>query len=174
MRADRLDVLDMKISYRHRLPADPATAWAELQSAAYSEAVAKEGGADVQLLEESEKDGARVRRLRVTGKRPLPGFAQAALGMERLSYVQQETSVPGAHKLRWKVVPDKLADRVLAEGTYELLPDADGSVRAIEGTIDVRIPLVGGRIEKALAEELQKSYDRTALFAQRWLMEKTR
>jgi hypothetical protein len=163
----------MKIAYRHRLPADPATAWAELQSTAYGEAVAKEGGADVQVLEESEKDGARMRRLRVTGKRPLPGFAQAALGTERLTYVQIETSVPGAFKLRWKVVPDTLADRVVAEGTYELLPDGNGSVRAIDGTIEVRVPLVGGRIEKALAEELQKSYDRTALFAQRWLTEKT-
>jgi hypothetical protein len=163
----------MKIAYRHRLPADPATAWAELQSAAYGEAVAKEGGADVALLEETEQNGARVRRLRVTGKRPLPAFAQAALGTERLSYVQVETSVPGAFKLRWKVVPDTMADRVVAEGTYELLPDKDGSVRAIDGTIEVRVPLVGGRIERALAEELQKSYDRTALFAQRWLTEKT-
>jgi hypothetical protein len=163
----------MKIAYRHRLPADPATAWAELQSAAYSEAVAKEGGADVQVIEESEKSGARVRRIRVTGRRPLPGFAQKALGTERLSYVQEETSIPGAYKLRWKVVPDALPDRVVAEGTYELLSDGDGSIRAIDGTIDVRIPLVGGRIEKALAEELQKSYDRTALFAQRWLTEKT-
>lgn len=163
----------MKIAYRHNLPADPTTAWAELQSTAYGEAVAKEGGADVEVLEDSEKNGARVRRLRVTGKRPLPGFAQKALGAERLSYVQVETSVPGACKLHWKVVPDALPNRVVAEGTYELLPDGDGSVRAIEGTIDVRIPLVGGRIEKALAEELQKSYDRTALFAQRWLTEKT-
>ena len=163
----------MKIAFRHRLPSDPATAWAELQSAPYSEAVAQEGGADVEVLEVSERNGARVRRIRVTGRRPLPGFAQAALGAERLSYVQEETSIPGAFKLRWKVVPDAIPERVLAEGTYELLPDGDGSVRAIDGTIDVRIPLVGGRIEKALAEELQKSYDRTALFAQRWLMEKT-
>ena len=163
----------MKIAFRHRLPSPPETAWGELQSAPYSEAVAKEGGADVQVLDESEKNGARVRRIRVTGKKPLPGFAQAALGAERLSYVQEETSIPGAYKLRWKVVPDSLPDRVVAEGTYELLPDGDGSIRAIDGTIEVRIPLVGGRIEKALAEELQKSYDRTALFAQRWLMEKT-
>jgi hypothetical protein len=163
----------MKIAFRHRLPALPAAAWAELQSEAYSEAVAKEGGADVEVLEQTERNGARVRRIRVTGRRPLPGFAQAALGTERLSYVQEETSIPGAHKLRWKVVPEALPDRVVAEGTYELLPDGNGSIRAIDGTIDVRIPLVGGRIEKALAEELQKSYDRTALFAQRWLMEKT-
>jgi hypothetical protein len=163
----------MKIAFRHRLPAVPETAWAELQSAPYSEAVAKEGGADVELLDDSEKNGARVRRIRVTGRKPLPGFAQAALGTERLSYTQEETSIPGAYKLRWKVVPDALPDRVVAEGTYELLPDGAGSIRAIDGTIEVRIPLVGGRIEKALAEELQKSYDRTALFAQRWLMEKT-
>jgi Protein of unknown function (DUF2505) len=162
----------MKIAYRHPLPADPQTAWAALQSAAYGEAVAKEGGADMELLEDSEKDGARVRRLKVTGKKPLPGFAQAALGVERLSYEQIETTVPGMTKLRWKVIPQKMADRVRAEGTYELVADALGSARVIEGVIEVRIPLVGGRIEKALAEELQRSYDKTALFAQRWLTEK--
>jgi hypothetical protein len=75
----------------------------------------------------------------VTGRKPLPGFAQTALGTERLSYVQEETSIPGAFKLRWKVVPDALPDRVVAEGTYELLPDGDGSIRAIDGTIEVRI-----------------------------------
>ena len=47
-------------------------------------------------------------------------------------------------------------------GTTRLEPHPQGCQRTIEGEVTVNVRLVGGQIERFVAEDVQKSYDRTA------------
>ncbi len=53
-------------------------------------------------------------------------------------------------------------------GTLALATDAQGSVLRIEGQVEVRIPLFGGRIEEAIVEQLQRLLVKESEFTERW------
>jgi len=73
----------------------------------------------------------------------------------------------------WKVIPINVSDRVKAAGTFSLKPLNGGRCqRVVTGEVKVSVPLVGGRIEKGIAADLEKSYEATAEFARRWLADK--
>lgn len=54
-------------------------------------------------------------------------------------------------------------------GTIRLRPADEGSVEVIEGEIKARVPLVGGRIEKAIAPALREGLDTQAATMRDWL-----
>lgn len=68
--------------------------------------------------------------------------------------------------LRWSYQSGN-SERIAISGTYRLLPDGDGTRLVHDVTVDVRMPLVGGRVAKYIAGEMEKS-----LSVQDRLMEK--
>jgi hypothetical protein len=71
--------------------------------------------------------------------------------------------------LSWTVEPRGVGRKVQANGTYEIRPADGGCERLVKGEIRVAIPLVGGKIEKVVADELRSSYERGATFALHWM-----
>jgi hypothetical protein len=54
--------------------------------------------------------------------------------------------------------------------TYRVAPVGPGRVRRVyEGKATVKIPLVGGRVERGSVDELEASLKRTAQCTQEWL-----
>jgi hypothetical protein len=75
-----------------------------------------------------------------------------------------------AQRAETTVVPSVLAGRVSIGGTVTLdVPAPDRVRRVFEGAIDVRVPLVGGRIERSIFEDMTASYELGAEITQRWL-----
>ncbi|WP_433524584.1 DUF2505 domain-containing protein [Nocardia pseudovaccinii] len=56
-------------------------------------------------------------------------------------------------------------------GTIELTADGSGSVTETKGTIEVKIPLFGGKIEAAIAERLTELLANEEEFTNKWLAE---
>ncbi|WP_433682421.1 DUF2505 domain-containing protein [Nocardia sp. CA-119907] len=56
-------------------------------------------------------------------------------------------------------------------GTIALSADGSGSVAQSEGTIEVKVPLFGGKIEAAIAERLTELLASEAEFTNNWLAE---
>ncbi|WP_433758648.1 DUF2505 domain-containing protein [Nocardia sp. CA-135398] len=56
-------------------------------------------------------------------------------------------------------------------GSIELTADGSGSVAETEGTIEVKIPLFGGKIEAAIAERLTELLTNEEEFTNNWLAE---
>ncbi|MFT5684090.1 MAG: hypothetical protein ACI8RZ_005031 [Myxococcota bacterium] len=162
----------MKMNVRHRLPASPDVAWREIFSDAYSQAVAAQTGANSERISEEVKDGKRLIRSRVTLARELPSAAAKVMGGKHLTYVLEERIDDANHILQWRVLVDKVSDKVKAEGVFRLLPAAEGCERVIQGEVTVGVPLIGRKIEASIAAELEKSYEATAKFAHQWLIER--
>ena len=77
------------------------------------------------------------------------------------------------HRVQWKVIVDRVSSKVKAEGYFALEAISDHECRRIvAGEIKVSVPLVGGRIERGIADELSRSYESTAAFARQWLTER--
>ena len=105
---------------------------------------------------------------------PLPPMLARALGSDGLGYTLEERIFADDLMMRWAVTPDRLADRIQAAGDYQLVDSPGGSTRIVRGEVKADIPLVGRKIEKLIASELQASYDRGAALATRWIQENHR
>ena len=162
----------MKMNVRHRLPAPPDVAWREIFSEAYSAAIAQQAGTTNERLSEEVKDGKRLVRSRVTLARELPGPAAKVMGSKHLVYTLEERIDDANHTVQWRVLVDKVSDKVKAQGIFKLEAAPGGCDRVIQGEVKVSVPLVGRKIEAGIAAELEKSYESTAKFAQQWLADK--
>lgn len=161
----------MKMDVRHELPAPIDVAWRELHSEAYIAAQRETTGTSGEVISEEPAGGGKVlRKTRVRLGRELPSVAANLLGSKHLTYTLEETVDEANHHVEWKVIVDKVSNKVKAEGVYKLVAgSATTCQRIVTGNIKVSVPLVGGRIEKGIAAELTKSYEATAEFAREWL-----
>jgi hypothetical protein len=74
--------------------------------------------------------------------------------------------------LWWELVPPVSRERCQGSGAFWLEPAPGGCRRRVEGEISVRIPLLGGQIEKLLAAEIAKGHERNAQLATAWFNRK--
>ena len=66
-----------------------------------------------------------------------------------------------------------MAEKIKIGGVIRVEPSGDKKiVRRAEMEIEVKVMLVGGSIEKFLAEEIRSNYDVGAAFTNRWIAEK--
>jgi hypothetical protein len=88
-----------------------------------------------------------------------------AMGSKHLEYNQTSRFNRATNVLEWNVVPTVMADRVTAKGRTEVTVQGGQCLRVINGEIKVKVPLIGGRIEKKLMEEIGSGYERAAEIA---------
>ncbi len=155
----------MKLTIRNTFPCDPATLWAIFDDPEFDRRLEAESGVRRELVGTTHEGAVVVRTLRCFSKKELPGFMATALGSKHLSYDQVSRFYADRNELHWDVVPTVMKDRVTARGITRVIPGSGECERFIDGTIEVRIPLVGGRIEAKLMEEIKSSYDRAAAIA---------
>lgn len=123
----------------------------------------------------SETDGHVVRqrvRYRFTGA--LSPAVTAVVDPARLTWVEETTFDRTAHRGEHRIVPDHYANRLHSSYTTRLEPaggGGDATVRATEGDVRVRFPLVGGRVEKAIVGGLTEHAHLEAQVLTRWLAE---
>ncbi|SRR5258706_3847566 len=136
---------------------------------AFYEQLRLPGTGPLRVIERRE-DGDVV-RLRVAFEfiEQLPSVARAVLGTGRLTWVQETDIDRARHRTQFRVIPDVHADRLSCQGTYQLRPDGDGSVRLITGDLKVRVPLLAGRAERAIATGLVERLDVEADALATWL-----
>lgn len=162
----------MRLDLRHPMPAPVDRAWAQLQSPEYASALSDEAGVDREVLRSGVEGGQVVRTVRLVGRKPLPAAVARLIGSAQIRYVQEERIDEAGRTIHWRVTAPDISDRFEAQGTWRIIPEGAGSVRLIQGEIRVAVPLVGGKIERAVVEELTSSYNKSAAFAQRWLTER--
>ncbi len=163
----------MRFEVRHPMPRSADIAWRAFFSPDYEAALRARDDSEVELLEEGDRGGIHYRRTKVTSGKTLPGFMQRALQSDRLSYVLEQWRDDRRMELRWKVTPPAMPDKIRAAGNYSCIATPSGCERIVNGEISVAIPLVGGKIETAIGDELRASYERTAVFARQWLLDHT-
>jgi hypothetical protein len=152
-----------KLSLTHVFPCTPAELFDLLDDPAFEELQGRESNMERVVIEKrANPDGTRFKKVRCRPNRTLPSFLQPLLGPEGLVFFQVAEADPARSILRWSVEVPAFGKRMTVAGMTRVEPDAGGCRRTIEGEVTVSVPLVGGKIERFVADDVQKSYDKTA------------
>lgn len=143
--------------------------WEVIHSETYEARVAAALGLVTYRTVERHEDAGHVhRRIEVAG-RISEGLA-VVLGRIGVSpdarYEEEQWRSKRERRVRFRLHPPVLADRVRVEGEVRVEPvDAGRCLRVLEGEARVRIPLLGGRVERVVAETAEDAYGKAARVA---------
>ncbi|MBM4367693.1 MAG: DUF2505 family protein [Deltaproteobacteria bacterium] len=150
----------MDFTVTQRFACSPAHYWSKTRGAEFDAAVAQEAEVTAQNVE-ARRDGDRLfERVAIKHITPMTPVAQKAFGKTHLEYTQEIETDDASFSTRWKIVPAFFSDRVVCKGDSVVRGTPQGCERVIRGSIEVRIPLVGGVIERQIGDQIQRSYSR--------------
>lgn len=85
------------------------------------------------------------------------------------SYTEKNEFKARENKMRTVTTPSFMAEKITTNGIYRLEPLGPQRVKRIwEGTMEVDIALIGGKVEKMLVEEIRESYRKATDFTRKW------
>lgn len=104
----------------------------------------------------------------------LPGPIKKVVG-DNISYREVGELDLARRRYALQVIPGRLADKLKVSGEQSTAAStSEGRCRRIfTATVEVKIFGVGGLIEKRIAADLQKSYDLSAKFTNRYIKEQS-
>ena len=153
----------MILNVRHTLPCAPDQFWDLFWDPEFERRLDASAEIQREMVELGpEIDGIQSWRIRMTPQRELPRAVAKLIGSKKLVYEQESRLDRSAGVLEWRVLPQVLADKVTAQGTMRIVPAAGGCERIVTGEISVRVPMLGGRIEKTIMSSVTDSYNRAA------------
>ena len=111
---------------------------------------------DIRVLSHERTGDHALLSIHCTFVREFSPMVAAAIDPSKLSWVQESSHDLAAGTTTFRFLPDNYADRFSASGGTRIAPAPSGSVRVLSGEVKVRAPLVGGKVEKAIAEGLEE------------------
>ena len=161
----------MKIATTMEYAATPQEVFAVLTDQAFQEAKCAATAAIKYTASVKESGGgAVITTERILPADDLPDFAKNMVG-ETLKVVETQTwgaatadgSRTGTVEMSVSGVP------VALNGTLALAPGGPGSIEHLDAELKAKIPLIGGKIEKAAAPPIEEAIDIEATTARIWL-----
>ena len=156
----------MKFRHELRYDAPPAQVFEMLADPAFRQQVAEAMdviSADVELARAGSGFTLTVDQMQRTDD--LPGFARTFAG-DSTQAIQRETwsdAHGGDLTIEAPGKPTSIA------GTIRLEPTGAGTTEVVELEIKVKVPLVGGKLEKLMAEKVRAGMDTEYQVGQTWL-----
>ena len=165
----------MKFKSEHRFGGITLAQYEELYfNEEFNIALCQQVGLHRTLVSRDDANGKIRRVVRVAPERELPGPVAKLLGAPRLEYTETVEYSWGSGRGVWSTQMAVMSDKVDSRGTFTFATSGDGVNRTIDGDVTVRVPLIGGTIEKAVVAEVSTGYDRAADFTRQWLIKHPR
>jgi hypothetical protein len=122
---------------------------------------------------ENARDGDRAhQRIRYRFTAQLSGAVTRVVDPGKLTWVDDARYDLTAHTSRHRIVPDNYGDRLQASYDVSLESLGDSTHRLVTGELTVHVPLVGGRVERAIVDGLEEHADAEAELLGRWIAER--
>jgi Protein of unknown function (DUF2505) len=122
-----------------------------------------------ELLEQVELEAGRVvRRTRCVLGTDL-GAAKRFLGDAEPAWIEEATWDPDDLRWTWVIQPEVARELLSSRGTMELLDKGDQTLRRVTGTVKIKVPLYGGRVEGLIVNGLERAYGAEADRLADWL-----
>ena len=119
---------------------------------------------------ELKDDGKRMHRVQsLEPSTPIPGFLQSVI--KSAGYTEVDDLDWATNVMNVKIETAMFKDRFNMEGKYSVTP-LDGGKRCrrdFKGEVKVSMPLIGGKIEKFMLEQIRDSYEIAARVTRRWI-----
>lgn len=162
----------MKATYKHTFNTDLDTYWSKIFfSTEYNEKLFREVlKFHYELLElTGEPGGPRRRRVRIEPKTEAPAVVKKLIG-DSIGYLEEGSFDPVTKKWSYKITTSKMADKISISGLFWAEPRGDKKIERIcEVDLNVKVPLVGGEIEKFIAKTTADSYEKAWQFTNQYI-----
>ena len=112
----------------------------------------------------NDRDGDIVKlQVRYLFQAELSSAVTKFVDPDKLTWIEDSTCDLAAHRTTCVIRPDNYEK--LLQGSYDATIAASGSgcVRTVTGTVKVRVPLLGGKVEKAIVSGLRENADAQVL-----------
>lgn len=160
----------MRFESVHHVAVAPLRCGEVLYDPAFAVRAATAGGFAAPELLDHADDGRRVvQRLRHRYVGPLPPGAGRFIDSARLSWVSERHFDRATCRGSFVIRPDHYADRLRASGDEVLEPDGEGTRRVVTGDLRVSVPLVAGRVERAIVDGFLEHLAAEAVAVPAWL-----
>ena len=122
-----------------------------------------------EVLEQTEApDGRVTRRVRCILGIDL-GAAKRFIGDDEPAWVEEAVWDPEARKWEWEIHPEVAAELLSSSGYIEIDGGDDEAVRIVSGSVRVKVPLYGGKVETVIVKGLERAYAEEAERLSEWL-----
>ena len=121
------------------------------------------------LEHEDRPDGSVHRKVRYRLHASLPSAVTRVIGTHDVQWVEASDFDPATHTWRFEIHPDLRGVGFDCRGTITLRSQGPGTVRELSGEVKVKVPLLGGRVEKAIVEGLTENMDAESELLARFL-----
>jgi hypothetical protein len=114
------------------------------------------------LVDKKDLGGGVVNwRFKVVAGGDIPASARKVVSEEMLTWYEDTKFVPNEHTIYWEITPlaESFRSKLESRGIWKLIPQGNDTRRIIEGSITVKIPIVGKVAEQFIANELKRNYD---------------
>lgn len=160
----------MDFDIAHRLAARPDEVASALLDEDFQNSLKDLGAlADRRVLHQTEEDDGRVRRATRCVLGIDMGAAGRFLGGSEPAWVEEATWDPQLARWEWVIKPEVAADLLAASGSTTIEAQGEGAVRRVAGSVQVRVPLYGSRVEGWIVQGLEESYAEEARRLEEWL-----
>jgi hypothetical protein len=160
---------------RDEFATTPDKYWDMFFSDAYNDALWKHLDIEREVLEferTGEGQDEVIRRVqRLTPRRDIPS-ALRRLVSDAIAYEERNVWRRKDNCMEVITIPNFFSDKFTAKGTYVLEPRGGDKLERIwKASCACRVPLVGGKVEKHVVEEVKRSYKATTIFTRKWIAE---
>ncbi len=110
---------------------------------------------DSEVIERTQDARSARLRVRMRFVGDLSSAVTAVVDPAKLTWVDDATFDFTVLAARHEILPDHYPDRLAASYDDTLVADGAGTRRELRGELEVRVPLVGGRVERVIVEGLR-------------------
>ena len=161
--------MSVKVSIEDVFSVGRATFEALFFDEAFNIAVGESQQLGRQLLRLDRSTDRVVRHVCYEPNRDPNSPAAQAFGSSRASFVEELDYDLRTHTGTWRTIPNMIPDRVTNAGTLALVEIDGATKRIVRGEVIVKLFGFGKLVERAVAAEIVKSYQRTTEFTRAWL-----
>ena len=116
-----------------------------------------------------EVDGPTVHtQVRYAFSGELSSAVRAVVEPARLTWIEDAVTDRRTHHTRFRILPDHYANLLRCAGTFTLSAVDGGSMRLADGVIDVSVPLLGRKVERAIVSGLEDHAAAEVSLVQEW------
>ena len=160
----------MQFSLAHEFDTDVKSYWKIFLSPDFNKDMFAElKMKNYEVLEQKDDGKIFYRKQTLEPTTPIPGFLQSIIkstGYTEIDHLDWSTNVMDV-----KIETAMFKDKFHLNGKYSVSPLGDGSrcKREFRGDVKVSMPLVGGKIEKYMMEQMRDSYEIAARVTRKWI-----
>ncbi len=157
-----------KIDIVHRFECSAQKLYELMSDNDFDSQVMADLGIEKETLSATQNDEGPLYVTRVSDKNSVPDAFKSMIG-DQLEYEETRQWHKATLGNDWKIKTAFMTDKVNVGGVTEIVDVGDGCERRVRGTVEIKIPLVGKKIESKILEALNENFEKNRVFMENYI-----